>query len=83
MAAPERLELPTVSFEGCRSIQLSYGAADNTENHTGGAHPLTPFTAQAMTYWARARSCRSPLPSRATYAPALLRQGEIAAQLAA
>jgi hypothetical protein len=27
MAAPERLELPTVSFEGCRSIQLSYGAA--------------------------------------------------------
>src|ERR1700688_290001 len=26
VATPERFELPTVSFEGCCSIQLSYGA---------------------------------------------------------
>jgi hypothetical protein len=44
---------------------------------------VTPRLIQAMTRCARARSCMSRLPCRATHARVLPRQEEIAARLAA
>jgi hypothetical protein len=35
MAAPERLELPTVSFEGCRSIQTELWGRCSSVARTG------------------------------------------------
>jgi hypothetical protein len=80
---------PDKTRQSLRPSPISYTLLATDTSRTGRAklRPLhavvTPLLTLAMTRWARARSCLSRLPSRATRARVLPRQAEIAARLAA